>query len=131
MRWHSPFQEIHFVGKQRFAIAEKRENNAQADGGFGGCVRDDKNREDLAIHIAIQTREGHEIDVDSVQDQLDGHEHDDHVAAHQHANHANGEERETEHEIIFDGDHHTLRLAMTTAPIMATSNKIEAISKGN
>src|ERR1700747_1513758 len=39
----SPFQHVHFVREDRFAIAEKRENDAEANGGFGSCVSNNEN----------------------------------------------------------------------------------------
>src|SRR3984957_206284 len=127
----SPFQHVHFVGEQRFAIAEKRQNDSQADGGFSSCVRDDKNCEYLAVHVAEHVREGDQVNVHRVQNQFDGHQNDDDVSTREHADYADGEQRETEPKIMIYGNHYTLRFAITTAPIMATRSKIDAISKGS
>ena len=57
----SPFQHVHFVRQHRLAIAEKREDDAQAHGGFRRCVRNDENGENLAIdgaHSAARTPRG-------------------------------------------------------------------------
>ncbi len=51
---------------------------------------------------AEQPRERHEINIHGVQNQLDAHQNDDDVAARDHADDADGEERQTEHEIMCD-----------------------------
>src|ERR1700722_6093490 len=127
----SPFQHVHFVGEQRFAIAEKRQNDSQADGGFSSCCRDDKNCEYLAVHVAEHVREGDQVNVHRVQNQFDGHQNDDDVSTREHAVHADGDQRESGPKKIIYGNHYTLRFAITTAPIMATRSKIDAISKGS
>src|ERR1700720_245605 len=127
----SPFQHVHFVREDRFAIAEKREDDTEAHSGFGSCVRDDENGENLAIDRPEVARERDKIDVHRVQDQLDGHEDDNHVAAGKHSDYADGEERKAEDEIRFCRNHQTFLLAITTAPIMATSSRTEAISNGS
>src|ERR1700758_2363942 len=123
----SPFQHVHFVCEDRFAIPEKRQDDTEADGGFGGRVRNDENGEHLAIDRAEVARERDEVDIYGVQDQLDGHKNYNHVAAGQHADHADGEKCETEKQIGFRWNHYTLRLAITTAPIIATSSRTDAI----
>src|SRR5580704_5963275 len=127
----SPFQHVHFVREQRLAIAEKRQDDAQPDGGFRGCVGDDKNCEDLTVQVAEHMRERHQVDVHGVQNQLDRHQDDNHVATREHADDAYGEQREAKPKIMIHGNHYSLRFAITTAPIMATRSKIDAISKGS
>ena len=43
----SPFEEIHFVGEDGFAVAEERDDDAETDGGLGGRVSNDEEGEDL------------------------------------------------------------------------------------
>src|ERR1700746_2591652 len=62
----SPFQHVHFVREDSCAIVEKRQNVTEGGGGFGGCVRDDEDGEDLAIDGAEVARERDEIDVHGV-----------------------------------------------------------------
>src|ERR1700746_2723641 len=107
----SPFEHVHFVREDRFAIAE--------------------NCEDLAIDGAEVPRERDEVNVDGVQDQLDGHEDDNYVATGEDADHTDSEKREAEDQIGFCRNHQTLLLAITTAPIIATSSRTEAISNGS
>src|SRR5579864_7602655 len=101
----SPFQHVHFVREDRLAIAEKRQNNAQANGSFSRSIRDNEDGENLAINGPKVPRERHEVDVDCVEDQLDGHEDDNHVAAREYADHADGEKREAQDQIGFGRDH--------------------------
>src|SRR5580704_315467 len=127
----SPFQHVHFVGKQRLAIAEERQDDAEPDGRFGGRVGNYEYGEHLTIDRAEHVRKSNQVDVHRVQNQLDGHENDDHVSARQHPDHADGEQREAEPKIMIYRNHYTLRFAITTAPIMATRSKIDAISNGS
>jgi hypothetical protein len=71
-RW-LPFEEIHFVGQDGLAIAEKGDDDPKPYGRFGSRVGDDEQSEDLAGDIAKNSREENEIDVNGVEDQLDGH----------------------------------------------------------
>ena len=52
-----------------------------------------KNAETWPSHVAALAREGEEGQVRRVEHQLDAHEHHQRVAAHQHAEHAQAEER--------------------------------------
>src|SRR5260221_6140583 len=128
---HSPFEEVHLVGEDGFAVAEESDDDAKADGGFRGSVGDDEEGEYLPGNVAKVAREGDEVDVDGVEDQLDGHEHDDDVAARDDADGADQEQREAQEQVVADGHHASvLFLAITTAPTIATSSKTLAISKG-
>ena len=70
-------------------------------------------------------RKRHQVDIHRVQNQLDGHQNDDHVAAREHADHADGEQRQAQKKIMVRPAIiiHILLLAITTAPIIATSSK--------
>ena len=50
-----------------------------------------------------------------------------------HSHHADCKQGQAQKQIVTRGDryHQILRLAITTAPIMATNSKIEAISNGS
>src|SRR5271166_5692077 len=129
-----PFEEVHFVGEDRFTVAEEGNDNTETDGGFGSGVRDDEQGEDLTSDIAEDAREENEVDVDGVENQLNGHQDDDDVAASHDADTTDEEERQTEEEIMGWGHHDSsvlfLFLAITTEPTMATSRRTLAISKG-
>src|SRR5580704_3779111 len=103
-----PFQQVHFVDVHRLLIAEEGDQDAETDRCFGGGVGDDENCEDLALQ-APDPGEGDQVQVHSVQDQLDRHQHDDHIAAREDTNHTQHEERSGYDEIMqcSDGDHKT------------------------
>src|SRR5260370_33050180 len=82
-----PFQQIHFVGQHGFAIPEKRDDDAEPHGGFSGRVGNNEERENLAVHGAEQPRESHQVDIQGIQDQLDGHQNHDDVSPRQHSDH--------------------------------------------
>src|SRR5258705_2300423 len=64
-----------------------------------------------------------------VEHQLDAHEDHDHVAPHEHAQHAEREEDRGDEECGAE-QHYSFRFASTTAPTMAASSSTLAISKG-
>src|SRR5687767_2024846 len=101
---HLPLQQIDLVHEDRLAVAVERDDDAEADGGFGGGDDVDEDREDLSsygVHapaVLKVAREGDEVQVRRVQDELDGHEDDDDVAARQHPRHADREEQRPDDE---------------------------------
>src|ERR1700686_3666013 len=50
-----PFEEIHFVGENGFAVAEEGDDDAKADGGFRGGIGADEEGEDLSGDVAVVT----------------------------------------------------------------------------
>src|SRR5215204_5296017 len=99
-----PLQQVNLVHEDRLAVAVERDDKAEADGRLGGGDDDDKDREDLAgdgVHAPLLlqvAREGDEVQVRRVQDQLYRHEDDDDVAARQHAGHTDAEEQRPDDE---------------------------------
>src|ERR1700688_223711 len=89
-----PFQQVHFVGKYGIAVAEKGDDDAEADGSFCGSVRDDKQSEDLSRDITENAGEKDQVDIDGVEDEFDGHQDDDNVAARDHANASDQKQRQ-------------------------------------
>src|SRR5258708_26581038 len=83
---------------------------------LGGVRGKKKNKVFLDRHIAVETGKCHEVDVHSIEDQLDGHEHDDDVAPGDYANHANDEERETQEQVIFYRNHRRARSFSSPLP---------------
>src|SRR5881296_1363955 len=104
----SPLQQIHFVREHGLAVPEKRDDDSEAHGRLRGRVRYNENCEDLPCHVAEQTRKRHQVDIHRVQDQLDGHQHDNHVAPGHHADHTNQEQRQTQKQIVFNRKHRPL-----------------------
>src|SRR5690606_28690793 len=72
---------IEFFDADRRLVAEQQHEDGEADGCFGGRHGEDEEHEDLAVQIAQVVREGHEVQVDRQQHELDGHEQHDQVAA--------------------------------------------------
>src|SRR5215212_9642 len=103
-----PFQQINLVNEDRLAVAVERDDEAEADGGFGGGDDDYEDREDLprdrvqVAGILQVSREGYEVQVRRVQNQLDGHEDDDDVTPRQHPGHANREEERADDQELRD-----------------------------
>src|SRR2546421_4169511 len=97
-----PLQQIHFVRQHRFAVAEKSDDDSEADGSLRGSIGNDEKREDLSSYVTVQTGKGDQVDVHGIQNQLDGHEHDDNVAPRDDSDHADDEEREAEEQVVSD-----------------------------
>src|ERR1051325_10443883 len=96
---HLPLEQINLVNEDRLAVAVERDDEAEADGGFGRRDHDYEDREDLprdrvhAARLLQVAREGYEVQVRGVQNQLDGHEDDDDVPPRQHPGDAYREEQ--------------------------------------
>src|SRR5438128_4731000 len=99
-----PFQDIDLIYPDRFFIPIKRDDYPQADGCLGGGHYDNENSKNLSgqrIRVAsvLQiTREGDEVQIRRVQDQLDGHEDDDYVSPRQNSRYADDEEHGANHQ---------------------------------
>src|SRR5437879_13372367 len=91
-----PLQQIHFVRQHRFAVAEKSDDDWEADGSLRGSIGNDEKREDLSSYVTVQTGKGDQVDVQGIQNQLDGQEHDDNVAPRDESEHPADAEREDE-----------------------------------
>src|ERR1700676_4439364 len=154
-----PLEQIHFVAQQCFTVSEKRDDDPQPHGCLGRGVCNNENGEGVSLGRADQARERHQINVHGVQHQLDGHQNDDDVSPGHDADHTDGEQAEAQEQIMAGRNHRCSRilsfshpqfqagsrpspapgfshhqtffLAITTAPIMATSNRIDAISNGS
>src|SRR5579859_1816544 len=101
----SPFEEVHFVSEESFAVTEEGDDDAKPDRGLCSGVRDDEEGENLPGNVAEVTRKGDEVDVDGIEDHLDGHQDDDDVAARDDADGADQEERQAEEQVMADGHH--------------------------
>src|SRR3954454_16818419 len=77
-----------------------RHDDREADDDLS--CRDDHHEEghDLAVEAAVGAGEGDQRQVHRVQHELHAHEHDDRVAAHEHADGADREEDRREHEVV-------------------------------
>ncbi len=94
MRSRLPLHQVDVFGRHGRAASVDGDDQSQADGRFRGGDGEDDDGERLAgdqrrRHVAP---EGHQVDVDGVQHQLDAHQNGDGVAAAEHAIQADAEE---------------------------------------
>src|SRR2546421_12351644 len=78
-------EEIETVGVDRAPHPEDDDDDGETDRDFGDGDRDREDGEQQADGIAVQPREGDEVDGDRVQHQLDPEEDPDGVAPREHA----------------------------------------------
>src|SRR5216684_4831398 len=95
-----PLQQIHFVNVNGLLITEEGDQNAQANGGLGCGVGDYKDGEHLTVQSAPQTGERYQVQVHGIKNQLDRHQHDDHVTAGEHTDHAQQEQGGAQHKVV-------------------------------
>src|SRR5260370_39389353 len=86
-------------------IAGRENDDAEADGGFGGGYDDDEQHKNLAVEFAAGLAESDEGEIDGVEHQLDGHENGDDVALNDEGHRAKTEKNRAEDEVILRGDH--------------------------
>src|SRR5260370_15585683 len=104
----SALHEVDVLDRDRAAIAVVDHQNGEPDRRFGGRDRQHQQREHLADQIAEEGREGHEIDVDGEQDQLDRHQDDDDVlAVDEDAENPEREQDRRECKVVAKPDSHT------------------------
>src|SRR5215213_9589621 len=130
------------VELRRLAQAVEGDQDAQPHRRLARGHGDGEDREDLSGQIRELIRERDQVQVHRVEHQLDRHQHGDHVLARGDPEDADGEEQAREHQIVRSRhlEHESpsrrkqrkiyCRRPSTTAPIIAISRKIEAISKG-
>src|SRR5690606_21339504 len=87
----------------RAAVAEQRDQDRQADRRLRGGHRQDEEHEDLPRLVAEVAREGHEVDVDREQHQLDRHQQDDDVlAVEEDARDADAEQHRAQRKVVAE-----------------------------
>src|SRR5437868_6163674 len=96
----SPLQQVDLISLHRLFVAEQRDEDAQPDRGLGYGVGNNEDREDLAADVVQILRKSDQIDVDRVQDQLDRHQDDHNIAAGQHPNGPDQQERGAQSQIV-------------------------------
>src|SRR5262245_61979081 len=124
----SPAQQADVVDVGGLPAPEERQDDREAHGRLARRDRDHEQREDVADHRLHLVGEGDEGEVRGVQHQLDGHEHDDDVAAHQDPDAADGEQQRRHHQEEIDAHQSSLFLASSTAPTMAAMSSTDAAS---
>src|SRR5216684_5529052 len=103
------------------AIAEIHHQDGEPDRRLGRGDGQHEHGEDLAHDVALEDREGHEVDVDGEQHQLDAHQDDDDVLAVQEdAQDAKGEQHRGEAEIVTEADGHDTPSPVGTFTVVTT-----------
>src|SRR6476661_2858265 len=80
-----------------------RHDDREADHDLGRRDDHDEERHHLAVDATVRAGEGDQGQVRRVEHQLHAHEHDDGVAAHEHADRPDREQDRGEHEVVREG----------------------------
>src|SRR5438552_374314 len=125
----SPFQEADFVELDRAVGLVDGEEHREADRRLRRGDRDPEEGEDLAAGISTVRREGDEVEDRGVQDDLDGHEHDDPVPAGEDAVEPDAQQGPGQQELVFQGNQGptfpgSSIFARYTPPIIAAARRI-------
>ena len=116
-----------------WSLPEQSQNDTEADGRFRRRQAHDKQRHDLS-HRRFRCQEaveGHEVEIGSVQHQLDGNQHADQVPALEDAEQAQAEQSGRHDQVGAKAVHEVnlrVKPAVTIAPMMATSSTSEITS---
>src|SRR4051812_49406441 len=129
-RFSLPFQRRERIRVERLFVAEKPDDDGEADGGFGGGHGHHEKDDDLPIGRPQRAPEGDKRQVHGVQHDFDRQEDRDQVAPQEHARRADRKQNRRQHQVLVEGDHQrwpSLR-ARTTAPSIATRIRIDVTS---
>src|ERR1700680_1320991 len=99
-----PLQQIHFVHINRLLISEEGDQYAETNSRFGRRITNHKNVEHLAVQTAPVTRESNQVQVYRIEDQLNRHQHHNHVPASEHTDHAQQKQGCTQDQIVQSRD---------------------------
>src|SRR5690349_14273284 len=101
----------------RPAVAEIDHQDGEPDRRFGGGDGQHEHGEHLAHQVVQEGREGHQVDVDRQQHQLDRHQDDDDVlAVEEDAEDTEREQDRGNGEVVAQTDRHGATLAKISAP---------------
>src|SRR5690625_1189793 len=87
----SVLQQVDIVDRGRTASTENRDDYRKTHNYLSCGHNHDEKRHDLTVEVAVHAGESHESQVRCIEHQLDTHENDDGVAAHQNGGGANRE----------------------------------------
>src|SRR6266536_1065693 len=124
----SALQLVHAVEVGAVQVPVDEQHDGEADAHLGGSDGDHEEREHLAGDVTGEGGERDQVDVDGVEHELDREQHEDAVAAREHAVDAAAEEECAQDQVLVER-HQSLR-AITTAPTSAASRSIDTTSKG-
>src|SRR5580704_11263783 len=103
----SALHQIDVFNRDRAAVAVINHQDGEADRRLGGRDREHEERKNLADDVAETRGEGHEIDVDRKQDQLDRHQDDDDIlAVEEDAENPEREQERRNNQIMAEADGH-------------------------
>jgi hypothetical protein len=123
----SASHQVELVEVDASAVAVDGQDDRQTDADLGGGHGDDEQGEHLARDVAVHGREGDQVDVHGVEDQLDRHQHGHAVPTGDHAVDADGEQEGAEQEELVEQHGQSLR-AITMAPMRAAVSSTEMTS---
>src|SRR5947209_17689955 len=98
----SALHEVDLGEVDRATVAIDEQHDGEADADLGGGYGDHEQGEDLASGRAAVGAKGDEVDVDSVEDQLDRHQDEHAVLPGEHAVDAGGEQEGREQEELVE-----------------------------
>src|SRR6476660_2263363 len=119
-----PLQQVDFIRLHSFLVAEQCDQDAQPYRRLGDGVGDHEDGEDLPVDILQRVRKGDQVDVDGIENQLDGHQNDHDIAASQHSHGPNEQQGRAQSQVMnrrYRMHDQILFFAMTTEPTTATS----------
>src|SRR5258707_8708286 len=103
------------------AITEIHHEEGEPDRRLGRRDRQHQHGEDLADDVALEDREGHEVDVDREQHQLDAHQDDDDVlSVQENTQDSEREQHRREAEIVAEPDGHDTPSPVGTFTVVTT-----------
>src|SRR5688572_504268 len=111
-----PSQKVEMIGVDRPPYPEDHDHDGQPEADLGHGDGDGEEREDQAHHVAVEAREGYEVDVDGVQHQLDAEQDAHGVAPAQDAEQTDDEDQRGEDEIGRERHEVSLRFARGRRP---------------
>src|SRR3954464_14718488 len=101
-----PLQQIHFIHIDRLFVAEEGDQNAKPHRRLSGSIGNDEDRKYLPmqsprpLNSLPVSREGDQVQVYRIENQLNRHQHDDDIAPGKHANHTEQEQSGAENQIV-------------------------------
>src|SRR6185312_372958 len=103
----SALHQVDVLDRDRAAVAEIDHEDGKPDRGLRRGDRQHQQCEHLADDVAEMGREGHEVDVDGEQDQLDRHQDDDDVLpVEEDAENPEREQDRSDREVMAESDGH-------------------------
>src|SRR5687768_860849 len=121
------FQASKIIDVDRAQVPEERHQDREPDGRLGGGHGEDEEDEHLPREVVQEMGEGDEVHVHRQQHQLDRHQqHDQVLAVHEDADHADREEQRAEDQEMTEGNHGLGPSALPSDAIFTIRNRSDA-----